>query len=149
MRPVSASGVIAMIVVLAMGLLAGACQEATPTAAAELRPTLTLPEPGSIPMQSGIPVPSFSYQPRARLDLTGAWRIQPARHDEDVSFMRRPAALPRLIEAAAGREKQAYDDSGWGSIPVPGTLRLPPHGGPYDGWYRRGFEPPAGWSDKA
>jgi beta-glucuronidase len=138
-----------MIIVLAIGLMAGACQTPSSTTVSDLRPTLTLPGPGTIPMQSGIPVPSFSYQPRSRLDLVGAWRFQPAHQDENLSLTRRPAALPRIVEAAAGREKPAYDDSGWGTIRVPGTLRPPPHGGPYGGWYRLSFVPPAGWSEKA
>ena len=59
-----------------LGLLLSAC--ASPEAASELAPTLSLKIIGGnrIAFQNGIPVPTFSYQPRRRLDLGGLWRLQ-------------------------------------------------------------------------
>jgi len=55
---------------------------------AGLDPTLgfQLVDGGRVAMQSGQPVPSFSYQPRPRLDLGAGWRFQPAALSQALSF---------------------------------------------------------------
>ncbi len=118
---------------------------------AGLAPTLDfqLVDGGRVAMQSGQPVPSFSYQPRKRVDLVQGWRFQAADLRPDLTFQTRPEAVNGLVREAASREKPEFDDSSWSPIAVPGSTSLPPGGHPIDGWYRDTFIAPADWVDQA
>src|SRR5438094_8766340 len=109
-----------------MGLLLPAC--AGPAAAAELAPTLSVKtiRGGRIAFQNGIPVPTFSYQPRRRLDLSGRWRVQPMRMDNDLSLAARSSALKRIVADAAGREQSTYEGTTSQAIAVPRHYNPPP-----------------------
>src|SRR5438067_2510992 len=109
-----------------MGLFLPAC--ASPASAAELAPTLSLKtiRGSRIAFQNGIPVPTFSYQPRRRLDLSGRWRVQPMRLDNDLSLASRPNALKPIVADAGGRDQSNYDATNWPTIDVPGSYNPPP-----------------------
>ncbi|TMC65591.1 MAG: hypothetical protein E6J16_03810, partial [Chloroflexota bacterium] len=102
-----------------LGLLLSAC--ASPEAASELAPTLSLKIIGGnrIAFQNGIPVPTFSYQPRRRLDLGGLWRLQSTPMNHDLSLAARPQSLKAILADAAGRESTAFDDTRWPTVEVP------------------------------
>ncbi len=118
---------------------------------AGLEPTLgfQIVDGGRVAMQSGQPVPSFSYQPRQRLDLNTGWRFQPAALNEALSFEPRAQSQAALEKEAAGRQKANFDDSGWQQVDVPGSISPPPSGHPIDGWYRASFTVPAEWANQA
>src|SRR5438132_12184760 len=112
-----------------MGLLLPAC--ASPAAAAELAPTLSVKtiRGSRIAFQNGIPVPTFSYQPRRRLDLSGRWRVQPMRLDNDQSLASKPNAPKRIVADGGGRDQSSYDHTKWPTIDGPGTYHTPPAAG--------------------
>ena len=109
-----------------LGLSLSAC--ASPEAASELAPTLSLKTIGGnrIAFQNGIPVPTFSYQPRRRLDLNGLWRVQSAAMNHDLSLAVRSQSLKEIVADAAGRESTAFDDTRWSTVEVPGSFDPPP-----------------------
>ncbi|HEX5396838.1 MAG TPA: glycoside hydrolase family 2 TIM barrel-domain containing protein [Candidatus Limnocylindria bacterium] len=131
---------------LPVGLLS-ACAPAV--RAGSLEPTLRMQDVagGSIAMQNGIPVPTFEFEPRLRIDLDGTWRVERARVDDDLSLTSRDASSDRLVAEAAGRERPGFDDSGWDRLDVPGTLNAAPDTRQLGGWYRRSFDVPATWSN--
>ncbi len=118
---------------------------------AGLAPTLDfqLVDGGRVAMQSGQPVPSFSFQPRKRIDLTQGWRFQAADLSPDLTFQPRSQSLTRIEKEAGGRQTTAYDDSSWQSIEVPGSTGVPPDGHPIDGWYRTTFAAPLDWTGQS
>jgi beta-galactosidase len=126
-------------------LLAAAC--APQPAVASLRPTLQLTRVNGVPVafQNGLPVPSFSPQPRLRLDLGGAWRVERRALDTDLTMTDRSQALSQLVQAAKGRQRLEYDDSRWPLMTLPGAP-VPPDRDTGSGWYRRTFQVPADWS---
>ncbi len=131
-----------------LGLGLAGC--ASPAAAAELSPTLTFKTVGGsrVAFQNGLPVPTFAFQPRLRLDLTGRWRVDRMVMDSDLSLAGRPTALPRIVAQGAGREKPSYNDGGWPAVDVPGSFDPPPST-PVDGaWYRKAFDTPADWQNQ-
>jgi glycosyl hydrolase family 2 len=146
--PVWRAGLAVSIGVLSLGGLSS-CGASINLAG--LDPTLgfQLVDGGRVAMQSGQPVPSFSYQPRPRLDLGSGWRFQPAALNEALSFEPRAQSLAGLEKEAAGREKPGFDDSGWQPLEVPGSVSPPPSGHPIDGWYRVTFTAPASWAGQA
>jgi len=83
--PVWRAGLVVSIGLLSLGGLSS-CGASINLAG--LDPTLgfQLVDGGRVAMQSGQPVPSFSYQPRPRLDLSAGWRFQPATLSEALSF---------------------------------------------------------------
>src|SRR5207302_3975588 len=109
-----------------LGLVLPAC--ASPEAAAELAPTLSFRTIGGsrIAFQNGIPVPTFSYQPRRRLDLNGRWRVQSMPMDNDLSLASRSNALKRIVADADGREQPTFNDTSWSTVDVPGSYNPPP-----------------------
>jgi len=133
---------------LLLGLLLPAC--AGPAAAAELAPTLSVKtiRGSRIAFQNGIPVPTFSYQPRRRLDLSGRWRVQPMRMDNDLSLAARSSALKRIVADAAGRDQSTYDDTTWSTIDVPGSYNPPPTAAGSGAWYRKDFDVPPDWQNQ-
>jgi beta-glucuronidase len=116
-----------------------------------LPPTLTIEEAGgmSIPMQNGIPVPSFSWQPRPRIDLDGQWRVEHVELDADLTMGDRSDTLAAIEQEAAGRQLADHDDADWPSAAVPGTTNPPPDGVEGGAWYRRAFEVPSDWDGRA
>ena len=116
-----------------------------------LAPTLSLVDvqDSSVAMQDGIPVPSFGYQPRPRLDLSGTWRVQRLTLDTPLSLADRATSLPAIEREAGGRQLAGYDDRGWGSVDVPGSFDPPPDRSGGGAWYRRSFVVPAGWAGRA
>src|SRR5205823_13942920 len=112
-----------------MGLLLPAC--ASPAAAAELAPTLSVKtiRGSRIAFQNGIPVPTFSYQPRRRLDLSGRWRVQPMRLDNDLSLASRPNALKRIVADPGGPDQPSYHGTNRPTIDVPGSYNPQPTAG--------------------
>src|SRR5438094_10657431 len=99
-----------------MGLLLPAC--ASPAAAAELAPTLSVQtiRGSRIAFQNGLPVPTFSYQPRRRLDLSGRLRVQSMPMDNDLSLASRSNAPKRIVAGAAGRHPPTDHDTGLATI---------------------------------
>ena len=131
-----------------LGLLLSAC--ASPQAASELAPTLSLKTVGGnrIAFQNGIPVPTFSYQPRRRLDLSGLWRVQSTAMNHDLSLAVRSRSLKEIVADAAGRESIAFDDTHWSTVEVPGSFDPPPAPTADGAWYRRDFDVPAEWQNQ-
>lgn len=138
-----------VLATIVLALLLPAC--ASPAAAAELAPTLTFKTiAGSrIAFQNGIPVPTFSYQPRRRLDLSGRWRVQVLPLDDDLSLTARNRALKQIVADAQGRAYPSYDDTAWSTVDVPGSYDPPPSTAAGDGaWYRKQFDIPADWQNQ-
>ena len=131
-----------------LGLLLSAC--ASPEAASELAPTLSLKTVGGnrIAFQNGIPVPTFSYQPRRRLDLDGLWRVQSTEMNHDLSLVVRSESLKEIVADAAGRESTAFDDTRWSTLAVPGSFDPPPASSADGAWYRKDFDVPAEWQNQ-
>lgn len=135
--------------VLAAGVLMGACLPAGTVAT--LPPTLTISDAGgvSVAMQNGVPVPSFSWQPRPRVDLDGRWRAERVEMDAELTMGDRETTLAAIEDEGGGRHLPDHEDAGWGTIAVPGTTN-PPLGGIEGGsWYRRSFDAPPEWAGRA
>lgn len=76
----------------------------------------------TIPMQNGMPVPSWEKQSRPILSCAGTWRKQRFNADHDLSVRRRDAAgYATLVAEAANRFSPYFDDSGWETKTVPGV----------------------------
>jgi beta-galactosidase len=137
-----------VLVSVVLGLVLPSC--VSPQAAAELAPTLSVKSvAGSrVAFQNGIPVPTFSYQPRRRLDLGGRWRIQTARMDDDLSLTVRSQSLKRIVADAAGRERPSFDDTAWSTVDVPGSYDPPPAPSGNGAWYRKDFDVPSEWQNQ-
>jgi beta-glucuronidase len=131
-----------------LGLVLSAC--ASPEAASELAPTLSVRTIGGnrIAFQNGIPVPTFSYQPRRRLDLNGLWRLQATPLNHDLSLAVRSQSLKEIVADAAGRESTAFDDTRWPTVEVPGSFDPPPASSADGAWYRKDFDIPAEWQNQ-
>src|SRR5207237_1455510 len=97
-----------VLVNVVLGLALPAC--VSPEAAAELAPTLSLKSIGGsrIAFQNGIPVPTFSFQPRRRLELGGRWRIQTTVMDHDLSLAVRSQSLNQLVSGEPGGDETAF-----------------------------------------
>jgi beta-galactosidase len=134
-----------------LAAMAAACSS-PPPGQARLRPTLEVRQEdgGQVAYELGQPVPTFAPQPRTRIDLSGSWRFQPAALDQELTFADRDAATRRALAAeAGGRLSDAYDDSGWGELAVPGTFSPPPQSRTEGGWYRYRFSAPPAWPTMA
>ena len=137
---------------LASGLLVVALAACLPTGTAgTLAPTLTMVDNGglSVAMQNGLPVPSFDWQPRPRLDLDGPWRVERMELDQRLTMTARDTSLVEIEGEAGERQLPTYDDAGWETIEVPGTTNPPPDGEEAGAWYRRTFEVPREWAGRA
>ena len=134
---------------LLAGLVLGGC--VSRPALASLAATLSMvPAPGGqVAMQNGIAVPTFDAQPRPTIALSGAWRIEPATFDADLSLTDRASALPRIERAAGGRQLPGFDDSVWARVAVPGTIPGAPSRGGLGAWYRTRFVVPRDWAGAA
>jgi beta-glucuronidase len=111
-----------------------------------LAPTLAMQSVagGRIAIQNDIPVPTFDAQPRPHLDLSGTWRVERTTFDSDLSLTDRSQSIDRITALAGGRQEPGYDDSGWATIAVPGSVNPPPSR-ETGAWYRRSFTVPAEW----
>src|SRR5207248_5360065 len=111
----------------------------SPSSPAELTPTLSFKSiAGSrIAMQDGIPVPTFSYQPRRRLDLSGKWRVEVMPMDDDLSLTPRSSGLKQIVADAASRQQPLFDDTRWPLVDVPGAFNQPPSVAANGAWYRK------------
>ncbi len=118
------------------------------TDAGTLPPTLAMVavRGGQVAVQNGIPVPTFAFQPRSRLDLSGTWRVERRDFDSDLSLTPRTASLERIVAEAGGRQQPAFDDRAWSRVDVPGELNPPPDRTETGGWFRRPFQLPGAWA---
>ncbi len=138
---------------LACGILVplavSGCVPSPPTGS--LAPTLSVVDVAgsSVAMQDGIPVPSFDYQPRPRIDLSGAWRVERLVLDTTLSMADRETSLAAIEREAQGRQLAGYDDRSWASVDVPGSFDPPPDRAGGGAWYRRSFAIPAAWAGSA
>lgn len=142
----------ARIGVVLLPLLAAAVVGCLPASSpGTLAPTLTVEEAGGLPvaMQNGIPVPTFDWQPRPRIDLDGQWRSELVELDVEQTMGNRELTLPLIEAAAAGRQLPDHDDSGWSFLSVPGTTNPPPQGKEGGAWYRRRVDVPDEWAGRA
>jgi beta-galactosidase len=133
-------------------VIASALAACTPrVVGGDLAPTLVMRDVagGTIAVQDGIPVPSFSFQPADRHDLSGAWKVQRATLDSDLSLGDRSRTEGSIVAEAGGREQPSYDDSSWSAIAVPGTFNPPPDRTQGGAWYRLRFFEGRDWRDKA
>ena len=142
----AAGRLVAWVAVSSLTLVTYGCVPAAD--AGTLQPTLAMVgvRGGQVAVQNGIPVPTFGYQPRSRLELSGPWRVERRDFDSDVSLTPRSASLPRIVADAAGREKPEFDDRAWATSVVPGELNPPPDRTETGGWYRRAFDLPFAWA---
>lgn len=134
---------------LAVGPIVGGCvPRAEPS---RLAPTLTIEQDpgGPIAVQNGIAVPSFEVQPRPRIGLDGDWRVMRLDLNNDLSLTPRSSSLQTIVAQAAGRETPEYDDRGWDTIRVPGTVNPPPRAPETGAWYRRQFTVPSAWAGRS
>ncbi len=138
-----------LILVLTLGFSLSACAPAV--RAGTLAPTLAMADVsgGAVAMQNGLPVPTFEWEPRPRIDLDGKWRVERAQLDNDLSLSDRDRALPRIVQQAGGRERPGFDDSSWELLAVPGTLNPPPDARQVGAWYRHGFYVPPDWGGRS
>ena len=118
---------------------------------ATLAPTLTIVDATGVEvaMQNGIPVPSFDWQPRPRIDLGGAWRVERVALDPMLTMTDRQTSLAAIESEAADRHLPAFDDAGWESVEVPGSLNPPPAAEEESAWYRRSFDVPDDWDGRS
>jgi beta-glucuronidase len=138
-----------LALVLAVVVLVGSLVGCAPAVhLGSLPPTLQLQdaEGGSVAIQNGIPVRTFEYQPRPRIELGGDWKVEREQFDADLSLTDRHDALGEIVTQARGRERPGFDDSSWQTLAVPGTLNPPPDARQVGAWYRRGFDVPDSWS---
>ena len=132
----------------AVGVAIAGCVPAAD--AGQLAPTLTMVavRGGSIAAQNGIPVPTFGYQPRGRIELDGPWRVERRTFDSNLSLTPRSASLDRIVAEAGGRQLPDFDDREWGTVDVPGSLNPPPDRRETGAWYRRDVQLPAGFAGR-
>lgn len=116
-----------------------------------LPPTLTMADDAglAVAMQNGMPVPTFSWQPRPRLDLDGEWRVERLDLDAGLTLTDRATTLPAIEEEGAGRHGPDYDHDAWERIDVPGTVNPPPDAEETGSWYRHRFGVPRSWAGDA
>jgi len=103
---------------------------------------------GPVAMQNGIPVPTFTRQGRARIDLADDWRYEIVELDSDLSLTPREQSLGRIVAEARGREQPGYGDGGWAAIEVPGTVNPIPDREEKSAWYRTRFRIPELWDGR-
>src|SRR5687768_15226696 len=103
----------ALLAVVAVLLVGASC--APRAEHADLQPTLSFAETpaGRVAVQAGIPVPTFERQPRPTLDLGGAWQVEDAALDVELTMTDRTRTIDAIEQEAAGRHLLAFDDSTW------------------------------------
>jgi beta-galactosidase len=138
----------AAVIVLAAATIAGCVPIST---VGTLASTLTVDESTgvAIAVQNGMPVPTFEWQPRPRIDLDGPWLVERVTLDIDLTMTSRETSLDEIEAAAAGRQLPDHDDGGWELLEVPGTLNGPPDGEEGGAWYRQHFDVPEDWAGQS
>ena len=118
---------------------------------ADLPPTLSLDERAgvTVAVQNGIPVPSFEWQPRSRIELDGLWQVERVALDAELTMGDRDETLAAIEHEASGRHQPDHADATWERLGVPGTTNSPPDGEEGGAWYRRGFAVPEDWAGLA
>ncbi len=136
--------VLPVLAILAVGCLPAAT-------IGTLAPTLLLEDVGGVRVatQNGMPVPDFGWQPRSRISLDGAWQVDPAALDPDLTLTERGTSLASIEADAAGRQLPDHDDGAWQVAEVPGTINPPPDGEEGGAWLRRTFQVPRLWAGNA
>ena len=132
----------------AIGLVAVLLNGCVPPASAgSLAPTLAMVDTAGleVAMQNGIPVPTFDWQPRPRIDLDGMWRVERAELDEALTMTERETSLGAIESEAGERHLAQFDDAAWETVAVPGSINPPPDGMEGGAWYRRAFDVPREW----
>jgi len=129
-------------------LAAGCLPDAT---VGTLAPTLVLEDIGGVrvAIQNGMPVPDFGWQARPRIALDGEWRTQHVTLDADLTLTDRGTSLEAIEADANGRQRAEYDDSGWTTAEIPGSVNPPPDGEEGGVWLRRSFAVPDRWDGLA
>ena len=137
-----------VLVIVFAGLLLPAC--AGPLAVAELPPTLGLRSINGVKVayQDGIPVPTFSTQPRRRIDLNGKWRVDVIPMDDELSLTPRGSSLKQIVADGQGRQRAVFDDTSWPAVEVPGSFNPPPSPLRDGAWYRKDFDVPPEWQNQ-
>ena len=137
----------AAAIVVAAATIAGCLPIST---VATLAPTLTIEDAGgvAIAMQNGMPVPTFDWQPRPRIELDGPWLVERVDLDAELTMSARGSSLEGIEAEAAGRQLPDHDDADWEPVIVPGTVNEPPNGEEGGAWYRRRFEVPGDWAGR-
>lgn len=137
-----------MAAALLLFILAGCLPAAT---VGTLEPTLTMEDVAGVEvaMQNGMPVPTYSRQPRPRIDLDGEWRVDRVELDPLLTMASRDRSLPAIEDEAGGRHLADYTDTDWERLPVPGTTNEPPRDPEIGTWYRRSFAVPRSWGGDA
>ncbi len=124
---------------------------------ANLEATFSLNDQSGIyvPVQNGLPVPSFEKQNRTAISLSGTWKKQRFNANDSLSLSERnDAVLNGLLAEAQDRYKSGFDDSGWEDKNIPGvenTMYTYPKVPEYyeDGiWYRYKFNVTDSVNDK-
>jgi len=115
---------------------------------ATLEPTLELRHIGDlvVPLQSGMPVPTYEPQLRPRIDLSQGWRMWRTELDHTLSLSARtPGNLFSLEREGRGAHKVDLDDGGWEMTRLP--VLINPLRGRYPSgvWYRRRVGIPPLW----
>lgn len=119
--------------------------------AGTLAPTLEMTDVDGVPVafQADMPVPSFGWQPRPRIDLDGPWRMERQELDPALTMSDREATLEAIEAEAGGRQLPDHDDGAWVTLAVPGTFNPPPDGTEGGAWYRRAVDVPADWAGQS
>lgn len=92
-----------------------------------LEPSLTMVSVDGtmMPMQHGVPVPSFEQQPRTLLNLAGKWKKLRFAADHNLSLTKRDSAgRAALMTEAGGKTSPWFVDSAWQSHNVPGVENI-------------------------
>ncbi|HEX2883638.1 MAG TPA: glycoside hydrolase family 2 TIM barrel-domain containing protein, partial [Candidatus Limnocylindria bacterium] len=119
--------------------------------AGTLAPTLEMTDVDGVPVafQADMPVPSFGWQPRPRIDLDGPWRMERQDLDPALTMSDREATLEAIEAEAGGRQLPDHDDGAWVTLAVPGTFNPPPDGAEGGAWYRRAVDVPSDWAGQS
>ena len=100
----------------------------------------------TVPMQNGIPVPSFEPQYRPTIDLSGTWRKLRFSADHNISMGNRDSAgYAAIVAEAAGKFLPSFSDTSWQTKTLPGVentlngYQTTPEFYENGVWYRRTF----------
>ncbi|MGC8633264.1 MAG: sugar-binding domain-containing protein [Candidatus Limnocylindrales bacterium] len=143
------AGTFLLLGLLLAPLALAGCVPSPPSGSLATTLTVQKTADGPLAMQNGIPVPSFDFQPRPRIDLSGSWRVERVALDTSLSLTDRSESLAAIEREASGRQLPSYDDSGWPMVAVPGSFDPPPDRSGGGAWYRRTFPIPASWEGLA
>jgi len=115
---------------------------------AALPPTLELRQVGDlfVPLQSGLPLPTYEPQLRPRIDLSDNWRVRLADLNHSLTLAARtPGNLSALEGEGMGAHRADYDDRRWEVAFLPTAANPPPAKIPSGVWYRKWVSIPPLW----